>query len=72
MTFKERKERLGRNIAEQMRRADYTTMRLAWAMCVSPKTIRNWVTGTTQPGSVLLADVADILGCTMADLMRGV
>ena len=72
MTLKERKERLGKNIARQMRRADYTTMRLAWEMSVSPKTIRNWVTGATQPGSVLLADMAKVLGCTVSDLMRGV
>nr|DAO66773.1 MAG TPA: Helix-turn-helix XRE-family like protein [Caudoviricetes sp.] len=57
-----RTKRMDRNITQE---------ELAQRLGVSQQAIAKWENGSSQPRTALLPKLADILGCTVDELLRG-
>lgn len=58
------------NLSLLRRRAGYTQEGLAEAMSVSRQAVSKWESGQTLPEAAALPRLADLLGCTLDQLMR--
>ena len=61
--------RLGRNIAAFRRRAALNQERLAELIEVEISTVSRYETGATLPSLVTLESLAEVMHCTIADLL---
>jgi transcriptional regulator with XRE-family HTH domain len=57
-------------IAEKRRSKTLTQQALADIMGVKRSTVAMWETGTSLPRADLLPKLADVLGCTVDELLR--
>ncbi len=62
--------RFPENLSRLRRRAGYTQESLAEAMGVSRQAVSKWESGLAMPEAATLVDLADLLGCTLDQLMR--
>lgn len=62
--------RFPENLARLRREAGYTQESLAEAMGVSRQAVSKWESGLAMPEAATLVDLADLLGCTLDQLMR--
>ncbi len=62
--------RFPENLSLLRRRAGYTQESLAEAMGVSRQAVSKWESGLAMPEAATLVDLADLLGCTLDQLMR--
>ena len=58
------------NLALLRRKAGYTQEALAEALSVSRQAISKWESGLTMPEAATLITLADLLGCTLDELVR--
>lgn len=58
------------NLSLLRRRAGYTQESLAEALNVSRQAVSKWESGQTMPEADKLLALADLLGCTLDQLMR--
>ena len=58
------------NLPILRRRAEYTQEALAEALDVSRQAVSKWESGQTLPEAATLITLADLLGCTLDQLMR--
>lgn len=58
------------NLSRLRREAGYTQESLAEAMGVSRQAVSKWESGQAMPEAATLVDLADLLGCTLDQLMR--
>lgn len=59
-----------RNLPELRKRAGYTQETLAEALGVSRQAVGKWESGQGMPEAATLLDLADLLGCSLDQLMR--
>ena len=64
-------EKIGRFVADLRRAKGMTQLELAGQLFVSDKTVSKWERGLSMPGVDLLTPLADALGVTVAELLRG-
>ncbi len=62
--------RFPENLARLRRQAGYTQETLAEAMGVSRQAVGKWESGQAMPEAATLVDLADLLGCSLDQLMR--
>ncbi len=62
--------RFPENLSRLRRQAGYTQESLAEAMGVSRQAVSKWESGLAMPEAATLVDLADLLGCTLDQLMR--
>lgn len=62
--------RFPENLAQLRRQAGYTQESLAEAMGVSRQAVSKWESGQAMPEAATLVDLADLLGCSLDQLMR--
>ena len=58
-------------ICEARRKASMTQKEFADALGVSRSAVAMWETGKTAPCARMLPKIADVLGCTIDELLRG-
>lgn len=63
---------LGQNIASARRNRGWTQYELAEQVGIESVTVSRLETGASLPSIVRLADIADVLGVSLADLVGGV
>lgn len=64
-------ERMGRFIAEQRKAKGMTQLDLANKLHITDKAISKWERGLSSPDVGLLSQLADILGVSVGDLLKG-
>lgn len=62
--------RFSENLSRLRREAGYTQESLAEAMGVSRQAVSKWESAQAMPEAATLVDLADLLGCTLDQLMR--
>ena len=62
--------RFSENLSQLRREAGYTQESLAEAMGVSRQAVSKWESGQAMPEAATLVDLADLLGCSLDQLMR--
>ena len=62
--------RFPENLSQLRRQAGYTQESLAEAMGVSRQAVSKWESGLAMPEAATLVDLADLLGCSLDQLMR--
>lgn len=62
--------RFSENLSRLRREAGYTQESLSEAMGVSRQAVSKWESGQAMPEAATLVDLADLLGCTLDQLMR--
>lgn len=62
--------RFSENLSQLRRDAGYTQESLAEAMGVSRQAVSKWESGQAMPEAATLVDLADLLGCSLDQLMR--
>lgn len=58
------------NLSKLRRRAGYTQESLAEVMGISRQAVSKWESGQAMPEAAALVDLADLLGCSLDQLMR--
>lgn len=58
------------NLSKLRRRAGYTQESLAEVLGISRQAVSKWESGQAMPEAAALIDLADLLGCTLDELMR--
>lgn len=64
-------EKFGSFVAELRKEKNLTQKELAEKLYVSDKTVSKWERGLSMPNVVLLMPIADLLGITVTELLRG-
>ena len=64
-------EKFGLFVAELRKKKNLTQKELAEKLYVSDKTVSKWERGLSMPNVVLLIPIADVLGVTVTELLRG-
>ena len=64
-------EKFGAFVAELRKEKNLTQKELAEKLFVSDKTVSKWERGLSMPNVVLLMPIADVLGVTVTELLRG-
>lgn len=64
-------KRFGQFLAQQRKRVEMTQKQLAEKLCVSDKAVSKWERGLSLPDIALLMPLAEILGVTTTELLRG-
>lgn len=59
---------LGRNLKTHRERSHLTQERAALELGVSPRTVSRWETNEATPSWPVLRQIAELYGCTVADL----
>ncbi len=72
MIWNENLSRLGENIYEAMKRAGMTQRWLAEEADIPLRTLSNWMRGMNEPGVIRMKQIANVLGCTVDDLLEGI
>ena len=62
--------RFPENLSQLRRQAGYTQESLAEAMGLSRQAVSKWESGLAMPEAATLVDLADLLGCSLDQLMR--
>ena len=62
--------RFSENLSQLRRDAGYTQESLAEAMGVARRAVSKWESGQAMPEAATLVDLADLLGCSLDQLMR--
>lgn len=64
-------EKIGRFIAERRREIGMTQLELASRLHITDKAVSKWERGLSSPDIALIAPLADVLGVSVSDLLRG-
>ena len=59
------------SFAEMRKRAGISQVDLAKALGVTQSAVSQWEMGVTSPRQAMLLRLADVLGCTVDELLRG-
>lgn len=64
-------EKFGQFLAEIRKEKQMTQKELAEKLFVSDKTVSKWERGNSMPNVTLLIPIADVLGITVTELLKG-
>ena len=64
-------EKFGQFLSEIRKEKSMTQKELADKLFVSDKTVSKWERGASMPSVTLLIPIADVLGITVAELLKG-
>ena len=64
-------EKFGKFLSEMRKEKSMTQKELADKLFVSDKTVSKWERGNSMPNLTLLMPIADVLGITVTELLKG-
>lgn len=64
-------EKFGAFVAQMRKQKGWTQKDLAQKLCLSDKAVSKWERGLSMPDVALLSPLADLLGVTVTELLRG-
>ena len=64
-------EKFGKFLSEMRKEKSMTQKELADKLFVSDKTVSKWERGNSMPNVTLLMPIADVLGITVTELLKG-